>query len=48
MHPFSFYVLHYGSQHLSGLDKKETVPIKKVFILIFPDVPCCHLFQVYV
>ena len=35
----SFYVLHYGTQYFSGLNKKETVPIKSSVHLDF----CCFV-----
>jgi len=34
MSPLSFYVLHYGSQYFSGLNKKKMLLIKAMLILI--------------
>ena len=37
-----FYVPHYGSQYFSGLNKKETLPIKSGVHL---DFCCCALLK---
>jgi len=35
MSPLSFYVLYYGSQHFSGLNKKENVANRSSFYIVF-------------
>ena len=42
MSPLSFYVLHYGSQYFSGLNKKENTPNKSSVHL---DFCCCTLLK---
>jgi len=42
MSPLCFYVLHYGSQYFSGLNKKENAPNKSS---VYLDYCCCILLK---
>jgi len=48
MSSLTFYVLHYGSQYFSGLNKKENAPKKGVFILIFVVVIFNYVINNYI